>query len=197
MRRAGRVVLVAALLAAADGCSLFGRDSAPDEIEEAFRAISGPHGGCTPNARRADRMARAELPDGRTFELWVAPTAEGETMAITVEKDANAQDADYFDWCGTQASDDGITWLGGTSAFEESANTEWVIQPGRLTAEAAQIRITYPSGDQITADLQVDGYFIAVREIASRGAIIHAPEKVESLDADGSVIAELDLNGVG
>ena len=180
------------------GCSMFRFERPPGEVDRMFRDMSGPGMGCTPITRDANRMARAELPTGGVAELWVAPTNEGGTMELVVEKVAAGEVTGASGGgCGPEASADGMTWSGGMATFDDGTGSGWVLLSGRVVPDAESVLVTFDSDDPIALEVQVDGYFMHALPISSLHEMDARswPDSIDALDGDGAIIASLDLDG--
>ena len=179
----------------ASGCSIFRLDEAPDEVEQMFENMRGMGmGGCTPIVRRAERMARAELPAGGVVELWVAPTIDGGRMDVIVEKLGDGQSGGgSSNGCGGGDAGDAITWSGGMSTFDGESG--WVLLSGRVPADADAVHVHYPDEEPIVTEVQVDGYFLHALPVASMTEMDARswPDSIDAVGADGAIIATLDL----
>ena len=178
----------------ASGCSIFRLDEAPAEVEQTFADMRGMGLGCTPIVRRAERMARAELPAGGVVELWVAPTNEGGTMDVIVEKQADGESrGGSSNGCGGDAADDAITWSGGMATLD--GDSGWVILSGRVPADADAVHVHFSGEDPIVTETQVDGYFMHALPITSMSEMDARswPDSIDAVGADGEIIATVDL----
>lgn len=195
-----RPVVAAAITIALGGCSMFHLDQAPEEVDQMFRGMGDPGTGCTPIARKAARMARAELPSGGVAELWIAPTNEGGSMEVVVEKSPEGDGMGASGGgCGSGAAGNGISWSGGMATFDDQDSSGWVILSGHVMSEAESVRVNLEGEDPIVLETQVDGYFMGALEITSMEEMNSRswPDSIDALDADGDVIASLDLADFG
>lgn len=179
---------------------MFRLDDAPGEVDQMFRDMGGPGMGCTPIARQAARMARADLPEGGVAELWVAPTNEGGTMEVIIEKvDEGEFTGGSSGGCGSGNLGNGISWSGGMATFDEGRRRGWVLLSGQVPADAESVVVTLEGIDPIALETQVDGYFMHALPITSMHEMdaLSWPDTIDALDEDGEVIATLDLNDLG
>ena len=179
------VVIVALCAVLTTGCSWFRLESVPPQVEEAFRNGGDPS--CTPNARRAERVATGvDERDGAEVELWLAPTDDGGDAIAVLLTEPGQDRMGMGSFCAPQRDDRGPLACCGIG-MSGAGGIERSISFGQAPPEAATIRAG-GGADATLIDVGASGYFVVVQSRQGDGdnVMAMADPTLTALDEDGN-----------
>lgn len=182
-RAATVAVAVVVFVVAASGCSAFKLDNVPPDVMQAFERDGAPM--CTPNARRAQRVASSEDVDGAKVELWLAPADDGSDALAVMIQEPGGERMGSGGWCNGEPAPDSVTTFGGMG-MSSAGGRERQIVLGRAPEQADSVRADF--GDrELVVDVGGGGYFIVVDSRPGDGDIgmVSADPVLTALDDEG------------
>ena len=176
-------VAVASAVIAASGCSAFKLDNVPPEVMQAFERDGDPM--CTPDARRAQRVASGEDVDGTKVELWLAPGDGGGDVLAVMVQEPGAERMGSGGWCNVDAAPDIVNTFGGMGMTSADGREREIVL-GWAPEQADAVRADF--GDrEVVVEVGASGYFIVVHsEPGGDDMIGGASPRLTALDGDGN-----------
>jgi hypothetical protein len=186
MTRLRDVLAAATLVVVVAGCGWMFPDRRPtSEAERVFSDVR-EDGACLPVIDSIRHVADVDDPaDGPRHEWWTARTEDGGRSEIVVQFFADGGSSAMTHCLTADEADADLGWWGGMAT--ESA----VMQVGRAPTDAQEVILYFDPGVPVHLEVFGDGAFIEFVPVSPN--TVGPIERIEALDADGRVIASLDL----